>query len=295
MEERGATEPSERADVVGALALIDSWPVDHVAALVVDGSGVIATRGDTSHTFALASITKMLTAWAVLVAVEEEIVALDATVDARGATLRHLLAHAGGYPFDGAAPIAAPGRRRIYSNTGIELAASTVADASGLPFATYLEEAVISPLGLGFELRASPAHGGFTSLDGFAPFVAELLHPQLLAPPTVADLRSVQYPTLDGVVPAIGTYRPCPWGLGVEIKGAKTHHWTAPGCSAATFGHFGGTGTLCWVDPAVDLALAVLTDRPFPDWHDEALRLWPALGDAVLDAAGPTRVGGGAA
>ena len=40
-----------------------------------------------------------------------------------GCTLRHLLAHAGGYPFDGAEPIARPARARIYSNTGIELAA----------------------------------------------------------------------------------------------------------------------------------------------------------------------------
>jgi DNA polymerase-3 subunit alpha len=26
-----------------------------------------------------------------------------------------------------------------------------------------------------------------------------------------------------------------------------------------------------------------LTDRPFDEWADDALRLWPAFGDAVVD------------
>jgi hypothetical protein len=39
------------------------------------------------------------------------------------------------------------------------------------------------------------------------------------------------------------------------------------------------------VDPVADLALVALTDRAFDDWRDDALRLWPALGDAVLAAS----------
>jgi CubicO group peptidase (beta-lactamase class C family) len=273
------------------LALIDTWPVDHAAAAVVTGDGVVATHGDTAHVFRLASLTKMLTATATLVAVEEGSIALDAPVDDRGATLRHLLSHAAGYPFEGAAPIAAPGRRRIYSNTGIEVAARAVEAATAMPFVTYFEEAVVQPLGLGVELRGSPAHAGFTSLDGLLPFVAELLRPRLLAAETATDMRSVQFPDLDGVVPAIGLFRPCPWGLGAEIKGAKDPHWTATRCSPATFGHFGGAGTLCWVDPVADLALVALTDRGFDDWRAEALRLWPALGDAAL--AGASTLPGG--
>jgi CubicO group peptidase (beta-lactamase class C family) len=52
---------------------------------------------------------------------------------------------------------------------------------------------------------------------------------------------------------------------------------------ARTFGHFGASGTLLWVDPAADLALAVLTDRDFGDWCKP---LWPALADAVLAESG---------
>jgi CubicO group peptidase (beta-lactamase class C family) len=288
MDQRGADTPSARDTAAGefaaALALIDTWPVDHAAAAVVTGEGVVAIHGEADHSFRLASVTKMLTATAVLVAVEEGVVTLDAPVDERGATLRHLLAHAGGYPFDGPAPVSAPGRRRIYSNTGIEVAARTVETAAAIPFGTYFAEAVVQPLGLGVELRGSPAHAGFASLTGLLPFVHELHRPRLLAAATAGEMRTVQYPELAGVVPGIGSFRPCPWGLGVEIKGTKSPHWMAQRCSSATFGHFGGAGTLCWVDPVADLALVALTDRPFDDWRDDALRLWPALGEAVLSA-----------
>ena len=78
------------------------------------------------HSFRLASITKMLSSWAILIACEEGTLHLDQPVAQEGCTLRHLLAHAGGYAFDGSEPIARPGVRRIYSNTGIELAAAPV-------------------------------------------------------------------------------------------------------------------------------------------------------------------------
>ena len=41
-------------------------------------------------------------------------------------------------------------------------------------------------------------------------------------------------------------------------------------------------GTFLWVDPEVDLACVVLSDREFDDW---ALEAWPRLSDAVLAAA----------
>jgi CubicO group peptidase (beta-lactamase class C family) len=296
MHQRGAPDPSAAHQAPApafatALELIDAWPVEHAAAAVVTGDGSVVTHGDTTHVFRLASITKTLTATAAMVAVEERVLTLDAPLDGRGATLRHLLAHAAGYPFDGPAPISAPGRRRIYSNTGIEVAAGAVEAAAGMPFAAYFTEAVVDALGLGLELRGSPAHGAHASLTGLLPFVADALRPRVLAGVTAGEMRTIQFPELNGVVPGIGTFRPCPWGLGFEIKGAKSPHWTAPACSPATFGHFGGAGTLCWVDPVADLALVALTDRPFDDWRDDALRLWPALGDAVL-AAGSIRPGG---
>ena len=112
------------------------------AAVVAADGAVLGTVGDVDRPFRLASLSKMMTAWAVLVAVEDASIALDAPVGQPGCTLRHLLAHAGGYPFEGAEPVSPPERRRIYSNTGIELAAGATEAAGGITFGDYLAEAV---------------------------------------------------------------------------------------------------------------------------------------------------------
>src|SRR3954454_23099194 len=149
----------DAVDPVQALRLIDDWPGDNVAAAVIDRQGAVHTRGEQHHSLRLAcgaqhprcrlpAIPKPITTWACLGAVEEGIVALDQPVGQAGCTLRHLLSHAGGYGFDGPDPIAKPERNRIYSNTGIEMAAQTVADAAAIPFADCLREAVLQPLAM---------------------------------------------------------------------------------------------------------------------------------------------------
>jgi CubicO group peptidase (beta-lactamase class C family) len=276
---------------VEALRLVEQWPVDHVSAGVITPDGSVTTVGDGVFEYRLASISKPLTAWAVLVAVEEGVVELDTPprhVDVQaGCTLRHLLAHAGGYAFDGPDPITGVARTRIYSNTGVELAAAEVERAAGLPFATYLDEAVLAPLGMSrTTLRGSPAHQVFSTLDDTMRFAAELRRPTLVADATARDAFSTQYPTLSGIVPGVGRFTPCPWGLGVEIRGDKSPHWTGRSNSPRTFGHFGGAGTMCWVDPDADVALVALTDRPFDEWASEALQRWPEVSDAVLAEVG---------
>ncbi len=282
-----------------ALRLTTTWPVDHVSAAVVVGTSRgappdVHLAGDPGHTYRLASIAKPITAWAVLVAVEEGLLHLDTPLGQPGCTVRHLLAHAGGYGFDGDAPIAAPGRRRIYSNTGIEMAAAAVAAEAGMPFATYLDEAVLAPLGMtSTELRGSPAHGIWSTLDDTVAFARELMAPTLVSAATHAAATGPVFPDLPGVVPGVGRYDRCTWGLGVEIKGDKEPHWTGSTNSPGAFGHFGGAGTLLWVDPGAHHELAVacvaLTDRPFDEWAAEALALWPAFSDAVLAEAGAGR------
>jgi CubicO group peptidase (beta-lactamase class C family) len=269
---------------VRALELVSTWPVPHVAAAVVAADGaILGTAGDLDHRFRLASLTKPIAAWAMLVAVEEGTVALDDPVGQPGCTLRHLLAHAGGYAFDGAAPVAAPQRRRIYSNTGIELAAAHTADAAAMSFADYLGEAVLGPLAMGrCSLDGSPAHAAWATVADVAAFLAEAQRPTLLAAATAADAVSQQWPDLAGIVPGVGRFDPCPWGLGFEIRGLKRPHWTGHANSASTFGHFGGAGTMMWADPDAGCALVALADRGFDDWSVDAMRLWPQLSDAVL-------------
>ncbi|MEO7370595.1 MAG: serine hydrolase domain-containing protein, partial [Ilumatobacteraceae bacterium] len=187
-----------------ALQLIDSWPVDNAATAVVDPAGSVHTQGDQDRRFRVASVAKTVTTWACLVAVEEGIVALDQPVGQPGCTLRHLLSHAGGYPFDGPLPIARPERTRIYSNTGIEMAAQAVEQASGITFTEYLDEAVLSPLGMASTtLRGSPAHRLWSTAADLTRFVHELDEPQLISTGTAQQAVSVQFPDLCGIIPGL--------------------------------------------------------------------------------------------
>jgi CubicO group peptidase (beta-lactamase class C family) len=264
-----------------ALDQVGAWDVPFVAAGVTRSGvdGTVATLGDASRVVRLASVSKPVTALAVLIAAEEGVVDLDAPAGPPGSTVRHLLAHASGLPFEGEVPIAPPGRRRIYSNEGFAVLGAHVALAAGMPFADYVREAVCVPLGLGLDPEGHPGAGMHASLDDVLALGRELLAPTLIAPETHTELTRVQFPGLDGVLPDFGRYSPLDWGLGVELKDGKDPHWTGTLTSPATFGHFGGSGTFLWVDPTRGVALAALTTRPFGPWAKDA---WPALADAVL-------------
>jgi CubicO group peptidase (beta-lactamase class C family) len=280
---------------VSALAAVAGWPVDHAAAAVIGPDDVIDSVGDQARPYALASLTKPLAALATLIAVEEGALELsdplglapwpagaNAAADLREqATLRHLLAHASGLGPDRPIRAAAPGTRRIYSNAGFDLLGDWVAQACGIPFDSYLRQAVFSPLGMtSAELVGSAAKDACGSVADYCAFVRELLRPSgLIHHSTAAELATVQFPGLPGVLPGYGSQPRNDWGLGVEIRGTKQPHWTAAGNSASTFGHFGRSGTMFWIDPAAGLGLVALADRDFGDW---AVTAWPALSAAVL-------------
>jgi CubicO group peptidase (beta-lactamase class C family) len=267
---------------VPALDALASWPVTTAAGAVVDAGATVDEAGPTGWQTRIASVTKPLVALACLVAVEEGTLDLDAPAGPPGSTVRHLLAHASGLPFTGSTPIARPGTRRIYSNTGFEAAADALSVGTGMTVGAYLAEAVLDPLGMAAtELRGSPAKDGWSTVTDLARFARELLAPTLVAPDTLAEATSEQFPGLAGVVPDLGSFDPNPWGLGFELKGAKAPHWTAPQGSPRTFGHFGGSGTFLWVDPDAGRACVVLTDREFGDW---AVPRWSAVSADVLAA-----------
>lgn len=267
-----------------ALARVDDWPVDNVSAAVVGPTGIVASRGDDARVYRLASVTKPIVAVAALIAVEEEAISLDDPAGPDGSTVRHLLAHASGLDFADRDEVRAePGERRIYSSAGFEVLADHIADATGIPFPDYLREAVCVPLGLdSIVLEGSAGHGASGSLADLAVFAGELIAPRLLSAETLAEAATEQFRGIDGIVPGYGMHKPCPWGLGLELRDAKHPHWTGQRNSPETFGHFGQSGTLLWVEPETDTALVVLTDRDFGDW---AKPLWPALSDAVVDAS----------
>jgi len=275
--------------LVPALTAIDGWGAEHAAAAVVGPDGLVASHGDAERTFRWASVTKPVTALAVLLVVENGLLDLDDPAGPPDSTVRHLLAHTSGLPFEGTAAIGRPGSRRIYSNRGFDLLGELVSERIGRPFVDILGESVLRPLGMrGTTLIGRPSEGLAGPLADLVRLAAEFLRPTLLAPRAALALRTDAFPGSAGVVPGVGRFDPCDWGLGVEIRGDKRPHWMGRHNRPSTFGHFGGAGTFLWVDPDLDHALVCLADRDFGSW---ALEVWPTLSDAVIAviAAGDAR------
>ncbi|MBF6498737.1 serine hydrolase domain-containing protein [Nocardia cyriacigeorgica] len=266
-----------------ALEQISDWPVRHAAAAVVFDDGQTAVAGDTGRVFRLASVTKPLAAYAVLIAIEEGAIELDQPAGPPGSTVRHLLSHTSGLAFDTTDVMAEPGQRRIYSSSGFEVLADFVAEQTGIAFDDYLRDAVFTPLGMTSSvLDGSAGHACRSSVDDLLRFAAELLHPQLISAETHAEATTVQFPGRNGVLPGFGSQRPNDWGLGFEIRDGKSPHWTGSANSPRTYGHFGQSGTFLWVDPEVGLACLALSDENFGDW---ARAVWPPFSDAVIAEA----------
>jgi CubicO group peptidase (beta-lactamase class C family) len=262
-------------------SLVEAWPVGSVAAGVTDGREALGIAGDPGWVTRIASVAKLLAGVAALVAVEEGTVDLDEPAGPPGSTVRHLLAHASGLAFDGEAILAPPGRRRMYSNTGIERFADHLAERAGMPFEEYLRVGVLEPLGMSnTRLRGSPAHAVWSTIADLMAFARELLEPTIVSRSTLSEATTPQFPDLAGVLPDVGRFDPNPWGLTFEIRDHKNPHWTGTRNSPATFGHFGGAGSFLWVDPEAGVAAVALTDREFGPW---ALDVWQVFSDAVLE------------
>jgi CubicO group peptidase (beta-lactamase class C family) len=266
-----------------ALDLLVDWPVANAAAAVIGPAGVLASHGNTERVFVLASVTKPLVARAVQIAIEEGVVDLDTAAGPPGSTVRHLLAHASGLAMHSDRVLAKPGTRRMYSNYGFTVLAQTVERESGIEFGRYLIEAVCEPLDMGTtRLDGGALEAGFgatSTVADLAAFAGDLLRPSTVSAQLHGEATTVQFPGLDGVLPGYGVQRPNDWGLGFEIKDAKSPHWTGARNSASSYGHFGQSGTFIWADAPAQLALVVLTDRDFGAW---ALEIWPAISDAVI-------------
>jgi CubicO group peptidase (beta-lactamase class C family) len=273
------------------------WPVDRAGVAVVSPSGTErAALGGVGggDEFAVASVTKLMTTLAALTAIEGGRLDLDQPVPEAGdgVTVRHLLAHASGLPFEHSGGRRAPGTRRIYSNVGFRLLGETVADAVGTVFGSWMGASVLAPLGMsatrlgsrrGFE--EDPAAGAVSTLDDLERLARCLLDrgAPVLGRGLFDEAASVQFQGLAGLVPGVGRFDPCDWGLGFELHDGKRPHWMGDRRSAAAFGHFGASGCFLWVDPEAELACAAVSDRAFDDgrW---AMATWPAWCDRLPSA-----------
>ena len=280
------TAPDTPQTQAPALPAMADFPFP--TALVVTGApapddGVLYESGDVDEIFPFASVTKPIVAWSALVAVDRGLLDLDAPAGAPapdGATIGHLLSHSSGIAADSDERLATPGTRRIYSNRGIEILGERLQEATGTPLETWVESTVLEPLGMASVLiPGSPAHSGEGSARDLSLFARELASPRLVSPALAERACAPVLPELDGVLPGYGRQVPNPFGLGVEVRGAKSPHWTGKGNSPQTFGHFGQSGSFIWVDPVAERQAVFLGAEPFGQIHRKT---WPALGDQIL-------------
>ena len=247
---------------------------------VTDPERTLGSGPDPMESFRIASISKTMAGLAALVALEEESIRLDDPAGPEGSTVRHLLAHASGLGFDTRRQVSPVGKRRVYSNAGIEIFCEYLESVTGIPFGDYLSEAVFRPLGMDdTELRGSPAHAVYSTVTDLLRYARELLSPTLVTTATMDMARTAQFPDLAGMLPGVASFDPNPFGLTFEIRDRKDPHWTSPENSPETFGHFGGSGSFLWVDPAVGIAMVSLADEDFGPW---SLDHWPVVSTRAL-------------
>lgn len=189
MPAQAATANWDRAKLDQAAKIMQGWigdgRVQGASILVTQGPGRTFARNygtatGTGPVFLLASITKPMTAAAVMTLVDQGKLGLDDKVtkffpsftgDGREAiTIRHCLTHSSGLPDmldddemlrERAAPLTAyrdgalkaplkfaPGTSYSYSSMGILLASYITEQITGTPFPQYMEENIYGPLGM---------------------------------------------------------------------------------------------------------------------------------------------------
>jgi CubicO group peptidase (beta-lactamase class C family) len=215
-------------------------------------------------------------------------------------------------------PAWAPGSRRVYSNEGFHVLGALITAATGIDHRTYVTEAVFHAGGLdahlplsdaeagrtlgvrepglsqpGVELfnapewrrRGNAAGGAFATVGAYAEVVRWLLAASgPISAESHAELRSVQWPGLEGGLESFPKMH-CPdWGLGVNIRGRGSPHWCGDAVSPSTLSHFGASGTLMWADLEAGRGLICLANRgTYSGWMLRPGR-WADLTEAVLAA-----------
>lgn len=119
------------------------------------------------------------------------------------------------------------------------------------------------------------AEGALKLVNAFAGQPSEFLPTSLRA-----EATRDQTGGLSGAIFDLMRWPRCAWGLGVELRGDKSPHWTPASASPASYGHVGATGVLAWSDPTVEVTWVIIGPRFFWAWAQR----WPEIGAAILDA-----------
>ena len=262
--------------------LDDAWPGSPAYVVLRLKEGVIervSERGDLDDVRSWASVSKLAVALAVGVEFDWELHTPDEIVGPQEATLAHLLSHSSGLGLEEGDPVVPIATKRVYSNYGIDLAVGAIV-GDDMP-ATWLANRIFRPFGMTrTALMDRPASGVYGSTNDLATMAAAWLRPDGIAHETRDTLVTPYLGDLAGIVPGFGRFTPCPWGLGVEVRGAKDH-WMGD-WPPSSFGHFGQSGALCLVNVDEGIAAVATSTVDFGPW---AAALWPAWTSAARSLA----------
>ncbi len=194
----------------------------------------------------------------------------------------------------------APGTQCKYQSMGILLAAEIADRITKMKLRDWLKKSVFDPLGMKSTALGLGQHKipqteqcqvpAQSDWDWNSPYWRDLGVPWGGAHSTATDVlrfidsflapdgRVIKRETAKAMVTNQNAGLNEPWGLGLMVNGASF----GKACSAATFGHWGSTGTVCWADPKTRTSMVLLTTKPAD--QSRASVLGP-VSDAVAEAA----------
>ena len=215
-----------------------------------------------------------------------------------------------------------PGEVLRYSNLGPGIAARAAEELTGTDFLTLTRERVLQPMGLNnivldptaaktariatlqdpanpgtawetynsawWRTCAVPWGGYYGSTRDMLRFGASFLpgEASVLSDASCREMISDQVGGVSGGVNSMyAWWDPGYWGVGWEVKGTKTRHWTGNKTSAQTYVHWGFAGTLAWFDPTRALGVAVFANRSVMNGWMFRPQRWATLSDALCDVA----------
>jgi CubicO group peptidase (beta-lactamase class C family) len=293
-------------------------------------AGAPPIRPDTL--FLVASITKPVTATAVLMLAERGEIRLEDPVadyvprfaadGKKDVLIRHLLTHTSGLPDmlpdneklrAAHQPLARfveetcalkllfpPGTKVNYQSMGIAMLAEIVHQVSGLELKEFVRKEVFEPLempdtSLGWQPAkkqriaavripedqlkndwnwnspywlgfGAPWGGMITTPADFARFCQMMLNGGRLGDTRILSRQSVRAMTsnqLAGMPQVPEEERRCrPWGLGWKLQWPAHPNNFGDLVGPTAFGHWGATGTLCWIDPEAELYCILFSTQP---------------------------------
>lgn len=263
--------------------------IDFVA--YIDPHNQIKTFGKGEGNYRLASVTKLLSTLVFTDAIVHEFFDFSDIVDIdyfgdNNVTFADLLAHASGTRPEYNDPIA-PRTKRIYTNEAFELAEQFFikklgSSFSGANVAQIFSDGLKGHLGDHIHLESSCAHGAIGDDEGIVALMNEIRNPSFIPQSIFSKLTQTYLPELEGILPGWGNYKHNTFGIGFEIKGDKTPHWTSELSSPQTYGHFGQSGAFIFHDPENNISGCCLSNSDFAPWAKVA---FPVLSAEIYKTA----------